>query len=82
MAKYRKKPVVVETVQWTGDNIPEVTAFLNGGGKFVGVNQIEVTTVHGEKALIRVGDWIMPEPVAGRFYPCKPDIFAATYDPA
>lgn len=41
----------------------------------------DVTTVHGETATVRHGDWIIPEPMPGRFYPCKPDIFAATYEP-
>lgn len=80
--KYRKKPVVVETMQWTGHNVEEATKFLNGAGKFTFGDKIEVTTIHGDTAIIRPGDWIMPEPKEGCFYPCKPDIFAATYDPA
>lgn len=43
---------------------------------------ITVTTLHGEPAIVRHGDWIIPEPMPGRFYPCKPDVFAATYEPA
>lgn len=42
--------------------------------------ELTVTTIHGEPAIVRHGDWIIPEPMPGRFYPCKPDIFAATYD--
>lgn len=37
-------------------------------------------TVHGEIAVARHGDWIIPEAEPGRFYPCKPDVFAATYE--
>jgi hypothetical protein len=42
---------------------------------------LKVTTVHGEQAIVRHGDWIIPEKEVGRFYPCKPDVFAATYEP-
>lgn len=45
---------------------------------FVALN---VRTAHGEIAVVRHGDWIIPEKEPGRFYPCKPDVFAATYDP-
>ncbi len=78
--KYRKKPVVIEAMQWTGRNVGEATAFLKGAGTFVFGDKIEVTTIHGKRAIIRPGDWIMPEPMEGCFYPCKPDIFEATYD--
>jgi len=39
-----------------------------------------VTTIHGQRAFLADGDWIMPEPDGKHFYPCKPDIFAATYE--
>lgn len=43
---------------------------------------LNLRTAHGEIAIARHGDWIIPEPNApGRFYPCKPRIFEATYDP-
>lgn len=42
-----------------------------------------LTTVHGEEAIARPGDWVIRETsMPGRFYPCKPDIFDATYEPA
>lgn len=41
----------------------------------------EVTTTHGEKAVVRHGDWILPDSRPGTFYPCKPNIFQATYEP-
>lgn len=40
-----------------------------------------VRTIHGETAVVRHGDWVIPESAPGRFYPVKPDIFAQTYDP-
>ncbi len=72
MAQYRKKPVVIEATQW------------HPGTEHPGVGTDEVgpyvTTIHGEKAHLADGDWILPEPQPGRFYPCKPDIFEQTYD--
>lgn len=41
----------------------------------------DVTTTHGETAVVRHGDWIVPDSKPGTFYPCKPDIFEATYEP-
>ena len=41
----------------------------------------KVITTHGEEAIIRHGDWIIPDSKPGTFYPCKPDIFEATYEP-
>lgn len=39
-----------------------------------------VTTTHGESAIVRHGDWIIPDSKPGTFYPCKPDVFEATYN--
>lgn len=41
---------------------------------------VDVTTTHGETAVIRHGDWIIPDSKPGTFYPCKPDVFEATYE--
>lgn len=40
-----------------------------------------VTTTHGDRAVVRHGDWIVPDSTPGTFYPVKPDVFAATYEP-
>ncbi len=40
-----------------------------------------VITAHEQRAYLAPGDWVIPEPKAERFYPCKPDIFSNTYDP-
>ena len=81
MAKYRKKPVVIEAVQFTGKNKPEIA-------KFVGINPMEwsnhpevgiaIDTLEGT-ITARPKDWII-KGVKGEFYPCKPDIFEATYE--
>lgn len=42
---------------------------------------LNARTAHGEIAVVRHGDWIIPEKQPGCFYPCKPDVFAATYEP-
>jgi hypothetical protein len=83
--RFRKKPVEIDAIQFTGHNDAEVLAFgdAHGGGLWDPVDRgpsIAMRTVHGETAIARPGDWIIPEPDAGRFYPVKPDIFDATYE--
>ena len=41
---------------------------------------LPVVTSHGDQAIVRHGDWIIPDSKPGTFYPCKPDIFEATYE--
>lgn len=48
------------------------------GPEFIAMN---VKTVHGETAVVRHGDWIIPDQSPGTFYPCKPDVFDRTYEP-
>lgn len=93
--KFRKKPVVIEAMQLTSDNVRDVQAWCNTNGTNVTVQWhplgstpeagregwLVLTTIHGDEAIARPGDWVVPEPVAGRFYPVKPDIFEATYEP-
>ena len=81
MAKFRKKPVVIEAVQFTGANGQEIADFMqcqfpaftpNSGHLLIG-------TLEGTMAAAP-GDWVI-KGVAGEFHPCKPDIFEATYEP-
>lgn len=85
MAKYRKKPIEIEAVQFLGFDVngEECERFLGNSFEthLPNRNEIVVRTVHGEEAVIRVGDWIIPDGKPGTFYPCKPDIFVATYEP-
>lgn len=79
--KYRKKPVVIEAVQWIGENLDEVLAFCPTAGCFKkGIETVGVIipTLEGDH-LARVGDYII-KGVKGEFYPCKPDIFEQTYE--
>ena len=81
MAKFRKKPVVIEAVIYDGTNGNEIKKFTQGGC-YTDVNDpnhplFMIRTLEGEH-VASVGDYII-KGVKGEFYPCKPDIFAATY---
>jgi hypothetical protein len=76
VAKFRKKPVVIEATQWfkNGDHpAVRLSRFAQVSGR-VGV----IDTLEGEMA-VTPGDWIITG-VKGEHYPCKPDIFEATYE--
>lgn len=80
MAKYRKKPVVIEAVEYTGTFDEKLAEWC--GGRIVGLGQgfakIEIDTLEGV-VTASPGDYII-RGVQGEFYPCKPDIFDATYE--
>ena len=93
--KFRKRPVVIDAVQWAGDNLFDVIEFTDGkpdiNGNFAGMmweqycqlverDGLKIFTLEGEMNA-SIGDWII-RGVKGEFYPCKPDIFAATYEAA
>lgn len=77
--KYVKKPVVIEAVQWDGNNKIEIQQFMN---QYLDENTIKRTltipTLEGDH-IASCGDYII-KGVKGEFYPCKPDIFWQTYD--
>ena len=79
MAKYRKKPVVIEALQFDGENHDAIVAFA---GISINVGYIDrgmtIDTLEGMMTA-NPGDWII-KGVKGEFYPCKPDIFEATYE--
>lgn len=77
--KFRKKPIVVEAVQWLGDNQDKIIKFCS---------QFKCTKPHDDSLLIytlegtmeaKKGDWII-KGVKGEFYPCKTDVFEQTYE--
>lgn len=76
MAEYRKKPVVIEARQYEHHTQSNDLA-LWCGGRIVPAG-IVIPTLEGDH-LANVGDFII-RGVKGEFYPCKPDIFAATYE--
>ena len=92
--RFRKKPVVIEAIQWTGGNFDAVYAF--GGGDISspeGIQRAKITCHDDRNAAAEplyvdtlegttrasVGDWII-RGIKGEFCPCKPDIFEATYE--
>ena len=78
MDTYRKKPVEVQAMQVTAD-IPftEVAAFV-GDDILINSTHIIIKTLEGDMK-VSPNDYII-KGVKGEFYPCKPDIFEATYD--
>lgn len=90
MARFRKVPVEIEAVRYDGTNREEVIAFMGGAkqaqieerplaGPGRGVHDgIVIHTLEGDMTA-SVGDWIICG-VKGEHYPCRPDIFAATYE--
>ena len=91
MPKYRKKPVDVEAVRWTGSNLEEIRNFV--GSDLIEdceelfdikrelqkkLASIAIDTLEGTMR-VDYGDYII-KGVKGEFYPCKSDIFLATYE--
>ena len=76
---YRKKPVVVEAVQWTGENHAEMCEFIDPEAfEIIPRIGLVIHTLEGDHHA-SPGDYII-KGVNGEFYPCKPDIFAKTYE--
>ena len=88
--RYRKKPVEVKALEWTGSNLFDVTTFLEGVKPLLDCDSAmaaweaykDVVTTEGlqiitlEEGVMKadIGDFII-EGVKGEHYPCKPDIF-------
>ena len=86
---YRKRPVVIEAVKWEGTNWEEMNEFiqprglwwLKDGSLVSNVNPVQplvIRTLEGNHEA-QVGDWII-KGIRGEYYPCKPEIFQATYE--
>ena len=82
MGFYRKKPVVIEAIQFTGQNDTEIADFVRAEG-YDPDDTRPSWMIRTSEGTMRadVGDWII-KGVKGEFYPCKPDIFEATYEEA
>ena len=84
MNRFRKKPIVIEAVQFTGKNANEI---LSWATRFRLDDPVEeglsgnliINTLEG--AMTAPPGWWVIKGVEGEFYPCKPEIFAATYEP-
>ena len=88
MPKFRKKPVVIEARELTRESGPDLAKWSGGrwlslygrGDRGEDISHVVIPTLEGDHRA-DLGDFII-QGVKGEFYPCKPDIFAATYDPA
>lgn len=86
MPKFRKKPVVIEATRLTRQTVQECYDFVGAKGNFpecgMGIDpedgQFKLTTLEGVMT-VSVGDWII-RGIKGEYYPCKDDIFIATYE--
>lgn len=77
--KFRKKPIVIEAVQYNGHNKVEIIEFTNGKAMTNTCHiHLTIPTLEGDHKA-DVNDWII-KGVKGEFYPCKPDIFKETYE--
>jgi len=87
MAQFRKKPVIINAIQFTGDAMEIVRwrSQFEGATRWIFDRDekkdepfILIDTLEGSMRA-DIGDWII-RGVKGEFYPCKPDIFDATYE--
>ena len=83
MPYFRKKPVEIEAEQFTGTNQAEIAEWMKRRGLGecavdAGEGMLLLTTLEGTLEA-SPGDWII-RGIKGEYYPCKPDIFEATYD--
>lgn len=92
--KFRKKPVVIDAYQLTREVADRAVldhemppGIILGSARFhperrqVYEAAFTCVTIHGQITAVAIDDWIIAEPDGEHFYPCKPDIFAATYEP-
>lgn len=82
--KYKKKPVIVDAIQWDGNSTTyeKIVAELDPDKKFVlpmmRDGKIHIHTLEGDHEG-NIGDYVI-KGVKGELYPCKPDIFEMTYE--
>jgi hypothetical protein len=78
--RYRKKPVEVEAMQYRGEvDIDQLREFVGIVNLATGTSDAHIVTLEGWMR-VSDGDYVI-RGVQGECYPCKPDIFAATYEP-
>lgn len=75
MARYKNRPITVEATQYLGDeSLGQPGIFVDEEGKHY------VVTIHGQRAYLAVGDWVITEPDGVHHYPCKPEVFEKRYE--
>jgi len=75
MPMFRKKPIIVEANQFHHAATSPVGVRTREDGKAY------VLTAHNQEVTLEPGDWVIAEPDGRGYYPCKDDIFKATYEP-
>lgn len=76
--KYIKKPIPIEAIQWTGDNVKEILDFMSSNCPIFSSNgEITINTLEG-KMNAPLGSYII-KGVDGEFYPCRKEIFETSY---
>ena len=92
MPKFRKKPIVIEALEWDGSHHRGMFEFLGGSSDqaisgygnhfYIDHSKVEggliLKTLEGEHKA-SIGDYVI-KGISGEYYPCKPDIFKATYE--
>jgi len=79
MPKFRKRPVEIEALRYVPENAAVFAEWMGYQPVFTEDDGLAINTLEGTMKA-SVGDWII-KGVRGEFYPCKPDIFEATYEP-
>lgn len=83
---FRKKPVIIESFQYTGVNTELIINWCGGDAEYLTeTGELIIFTLEDGKKktakhIASVNDWII-KGIKGEFYPCKPDIFKMTYEP-
>jgi len=79
MAKYRKKPVIIDAIKFDKYVTPEMVRNELGANPIVfEAPYFYIDTLEGRME-VSIGDYVM-KGIKGEFYPCKPDIFEGSYD--
>lgn len=77
--KFRKKPVVIDAIQWTGNGVALRVFFGDFNAWCTDRNgTLHIETLEGTMKA-NLNDWVI-KGVKGEFYPCKPDVFERTYE--
>ena len=78
--KYRKKPVVIDAIQWTGDNYPEVFEFTEGYAYPTKAYSDTLALTLYSDVKVKKGDYII-RIASGAYSLCKEAEFNKTYEP-
>lgn len=77
--KFRTKPCEIEATKWTGRNVKEIMRFVKNESAVITNGVLIIKTLEGDM-VASAGDYII-RGLRGEYYPCKPDVFHAKYEP-